>query len=401
MSDLPLPQFYAHSLIPLTPIFDDTLSLSSPEAQSTLSIALDNLYLIQRMLTSLGVFSENESVSEASNGQLLFMSIGWAIGTCEEKRNPGNMSERREALLKAEYAFQAFVELLRSYGILSPQEASEYSANNGAGLSNDPAKRREAKINQYKREKELREKINVIISRRKQVPADASTPLSFLISLLPKPNSEVSTAQSTQSGDVNEDDMAEESRETIIDVLHLLHSRALSSMASMKMELDILSAAPPIDPSLGISQADSRQGERGENDNTWRLDQLPTSLTRSSDLISSKGKVLRPFTILPSDSGVAQREKLKAGVFKQSWRLPTMTIDEYLDIERQRGNIITGGGQASYDKPTDSELLELDSEMDGTRHAEEQAEHKREKDEKWAQYTDDNPKGYGNTTNKG
>lgn len=78
-----------------------------------------------------------------------------------------------------------------------------------------------------------------------------------------------------------------------------------------------------------------------------------------------------------------------------------MTIDEYLDIERQRGNIITGGGQASYDKPTDSELLELDSEMDGTRHAEKQAEHKREKDEKWAQYTDDNPKGYGNTTNKG
>lgn len=56
------------------------------------------------------------------------------------------------------------MELLRSYGILSPLEASEYSANNGAGLSNDPAKRREAKINQYKREKELREKINVSLS---------------------------------------------------------------------------------------------------------------------------------------------------------------------------------------------------------------------------------------------
>lgn len=54
------------------------------------------------MLTSLGVFSENESVSETSNGQLLFMSIGWAIGSCEEKRNPGSMSERKEALLKAE-----------------------------------------------------------------------------------------------------------------------------------------------------------------------------------------------------------------------------------------------------------------------------------------------------------
>ncbi|AFR92469.1 hypothetical protein C343_00339 [Cryptococcus neoformans C23] len=399
MSDLPLPQFYSHSLIPLIPIFDDTLSLSSPEAQSILSIALDNLYLIQRMLTSLGVFSENESVSETSNGQLLFMSIGWAIGSCEEKRNPGSMSERKEALLKAEYAFQTFVELLCSYGVLSSQEASEYSEGNRTDLPNDPAKKREAKINQYKREKELREKINAVISRRKQV--SASTPVSFLISLLPEPPAEASAAQLTQSQDVNEDDMAEESRETIIDVLRLLYSLALSSMASMKMELDILSSAPPVNSSPGIPHADPRQGGRGENDDTWRLDQLPTSLTRSSDLISTKGKVLRPFTILPSNSGVEQREKLKAGVFKQSWRLPTMTIDEYLDIEKQRGNMITGGGQESYDKPTDSELLELDSEMDGTWHAEQQAEHKREKDERWAQYTDDNPKGYGNTTNKG
>lgn len=172
----------------------------------------------------------------------------------------------------------------------------------------------------------------------------ASTPVSFLISLLPEPPAEASTAQSTQARDANEDDMAEESRETIINVLRLLYSLALSSMASMKMELDILSSAPSVDPSQGIPHTDLRQGGRGENDDTWRLDQLPTSLARSSDLISSKGKVLRPFTILPSDTGVAQREKLKAGVFKQSWRLPTMTIDEYLDIERQRGNVITGGG---------------------------------------------------------
>lgn len=37
---------------------------------------------------------------------------------------------------------------------------------NRAGLPNDPAKRREAKINQYKKEKELREKINVSLSFR-------------------------------------------------------------------------------------------------------------------------------------------------------------------------------------------------------------------------------------------
>lgn len=51
---------------------------------------------------------------------------------------------------------------------------------------------------------------------------------------------------------------------------------------------------------------------------------------------------LRPFTILPSDA--ADRARLQAQVFGPGHRLPTMSIDEYLQIERERGNIITGGG---------------------------------------------------------
>lgn len=50
---------------------------------------------------------------------------------------------------------------------------------------------------------------------------------------------------------------------------------------------------------------------------------------------------LRPFTILPPG---ADRAQLQAQVFQPGHRLPTMTVDEYLEIERQRGNIITGGG---------------------------------------------------------
>ena len=53
-------------------------------------------------------------------------------------------------------------------------------------------------------------------------------------------------------------------------------------------------------------------------------------------------QLLRPFTILPSGAG--ERERFQNQVFGPSHRLPTMSIDEYLEIERQRGNIITGGG---------------------------------------------------------
>jgi len=78
-----------------------------------------------------------------------------------------------------------------------------------------------------------------------------------------------------------------------------------------------------------------------------------------------------------------------------------MTIDEYLEIERQRGNIITGGGPASEHEPTSKEKLALEAEMDGTVEGQEKAEIKRQEDEKWAQYTDENPRGVGNIMNRG
>lgn len=57
--------------------------------------------------------------------------------------------------------------------------------------------------------------------------------------------------------------------------------------------------------------------------------------------------------------------------------------------------------QASYDAPTESELLELEAENDGTAAGAEAAEKRRAKTENWAQYTDDNKKGAGNTMNRG
>ena len=99
-----------------------------------------------------------------------------------------------------------------------------------------------------------------------------------------------------------------------------------------------------------------------------------------------------------------------------------MSVDEYLQIERERGNILSGGGYvrhlhvfscsgivhiiASYrpqseQEPTSSEQLAIDAEQDGTMFGEEKAEEKRLKDENWARYTDVNPKGAGNTMNRG
>lgn len=57
--------------------------------------------------------------------------------------------------------------------------------------------------------------------------------------------------------------------------------------------------------------------------------------------------------------------------------------------------------KASLEKPTSSKQLQIDSEMDGTVAGEEKAEEKRQKDEKWSRFTDANPRGAGNTMNRG
>ena len=56
---------------------------------------------------------------------------------------------------------------------------------------------------------------------------------------------------------------------------------------------------------------------------------------------------------------------------------------------------------ASEAEPTSSEQLALDAEMDGTNEGGEKDEEKRLKDENWARYTDENPRGAGNTMNRG
>lgn len=57
--------------------------------------------------------------------------------------------------------------------------------------------------------------------------------------------------------------------------------------------------------------------------------------------------------------------------------------------------------QASADAPTESELLALAAENDGTAEAEEKGDQKRLKEENWAQYAEENKRGAGNTMNRG
>lgn len=76
-----------------------------------------------------------------------------------------------------------------------------------------------------------------------------------------------------------------------------------------------------------------------------------------------------------------------------------MRINELLlPVTSNRFCLIRAASQAA---PTSSEQLALDSEMDGTTQGEIKVEEKRQKEESWAMYTEANPRGAGNTMNRG
>jgi hypothetical protein len=66
-----------------------------------------------------------------------------------------------------------------------------------------------------------------------------------------------------------------------------------------------------------------------------------------------------------------------------------MTIDEYLEEERKRGGIIEGGGAQSgiRPEPNEDDLEKADEETMKAR--------------AWDEFKEENPKGSGNTLNRG
>ena len=153
-------------------------------------------------------------------------------------------------------------------------------------------------------------------------------------------------------------------------------------------ELKILAMKPPTPPP-GAEHREQDYRERqglGREEYSDRLDPSLSDLYRNGKagpILNKDGKPLQPFTLVDS------RQRLHNGVFQPDHRLPTMTINEYLDEERKRGGVIDGGGEQSiHSAPVDEDsMARADAETMKAR--------------EWDEFVEANPKGSGNTINRG
>ncbi|KAK3903923.1 TAP42-like protein [Staphylotrichum tortipilum] len=343
---------------------------NSTEYADTVSSAVALYQSSLALVGALSIFSPNESLEDLSTTDLPFLLINFHLAELTQKLPSSSPPDRKRLLAAARDAYERYLHLLDSYRLLSPSYTKlleRYTDSpatfSAVSTSGDPAARRDAKIANFKAEKDLRAKLEFL---RRQ------------------------PAYGTEDGGGDEDAVR------AVHLAHLYYSThmAFQALDSLNRECEILALAPSSPPQQprGTQQEDNdtrrRQRYGGLRDNADYSDRLDQPLQGlrglpGGPLLSKEGKPLQPFTLLSS------RQELARGVFRPGHNLPTMSIDEYLEEERRRGGIIEGGGEASWHRPEPDEddLEKADAETMKAR--------------EWDEFVEENPKGSGNTLNRG
>ncbi|KAK5146259.1 type 2A phosphatase-associated protein 42 [Cryomyces antarcticus] len=327
---------------------------NSATFQENLTAAITAYEECLRIADRVSLFSPNETLEDIASGDLQYLLLNYYVAELLQRVNGG---DRKALLLRARAAYERLLKMLDQYDILSPSDTNLYEkyrddpGSFSTASKTDPSARRETKISRFREEKDLKKKLEYL----RQTPTALQNDEAAL-------------------------------RDLLMTNITLCTHRAFQSLESIAQELQILSLAPP-PPLPGQQQPIDDRQRNGRNQNGYsdRLDAPLSQLSGglSGPILSKDGKPLRPFTLLDT------RQTVQDGVFRPDHSLPTMTIDEYLEEEKKRGGMISGGGEQSGIRPEPDE--------DNIEKADEETLKARA----WDEFKEDNPKGSGNTLNRG
>lgn len=321
---------------------------------------------VQEMAQRLGIFSLNETLEDVLTTELKYFVLLYHLGTLYGLRTDENNRSANLKIVLEKY--REFLRLCSHYELIPKGEWAELEIQIESGTpvkleSPSRESRRDAKIRRYKLERSLQQKIDE---------------LSVL------KNSAI--------------DNEELDRALALAVIQMAIYSAVQEMESSETELKMLiEIALHQAPDKGhTASSDSLERPRaGELD--WRLD-IPkkgflneegkvicVGSAHNSELID---QVLSPFVI------TSKREQLRDGVRGYDHSLPSMSIEEYLEQESARGGILAAPSGNNHRK--NSEGTNNNTSSTDTREEEE-----RIRSSRWDEFVENNPKGIGNTMNRG
>ncbi|KAI1916607.1 Type 2A phosphatase-associated protein 42 [Ophidiomyces ophidiicola] len=326
--------------------------------QDQLDSTLQLFETCHKLIAKLSLFSPNESLEDITTADLQFglphpLSIRGLI--CD---GIARSDDRLKNAQRVRERYEAFLELLDQYGILPAADKKfheqylESPDTFSLAPANDAAARRNVKVARFREEKELKQKLEYLSQNQKPIEHDDET--------------------------VRRLQLAE---------IHLYVHQTFQALDMLTQEVSMLKAAQ-LAAATRPQRVPQDAREYKENDIQSYSDRLDVGLSssgrgRGSPLLNKAGVPLQPFVL------TSRRTEIRKGVFRPGHNLPTMTIEDYLEEERRRGGIIEGGGeQSGIRKEIDEDDMEKANEETMKARA-------------WDEFKEENPRGSGNTLNRG
>ncbi|OOQ89331.1 putative TOR signaling pathway regulator (TapA) [Penicillium brasilianum] len=322
--------------------------------RDAVNAAIAKFHECQRQVSILSLFSSNESLDDVSTGDIQYMTLEYHLAELTQR---GLTADREATLRRALEQYETFITRLDEYELLSAGDKKlfeQYMANSSTftlAPLNDAAARRDIKVRRFREEKELKQKLEYLARNEARLQSD-------------------------------DDD----TRRLYLAELQLYIHQSFQALDLLIQELSMLSAMRNAPTPTQTTPDDPRQRTSlGGANYSDRLDPSLSQLLgrgRGGPILNSKGKPMQPFTLLD------RRTQLQQGVFRSGHNLPTMTIEEYLEEEHRRGNVLQGGEQSGMKPEVDEDDLD-------------KADEETMKARAWDEYVEANPKGSGNTLNRG
>ncbi|KAJ2307423.1 Type 2A phosphatase-associated protein 42 [Coemansia sp. RSA 2706] len=332
---------FARAQQQLKAIHGSSLATSSDEYQEQVHGVVKQLRQCLEQIRQLALFSSNETPDDYSTGELKLVLTTAYLGEALQKIS--SMDGRTAILEEAKAHYKQFLSTCRDLGIANqPEQPAE-----GTAASQNPGHSRMQKLERFKQQRAMQQEIDEIEARLARDSAD-------------------------------DEDMEEVEREYAVKLIELKVHQVQDDLSLLDSELDMARQMDEMRKSA-VQQQDSRAPST-----EWRLDphsyaQINPQTGRAArPTFNDRGQPMQPFVL------TNKRQQIKDNVFRPGWALPTMSVDEYLEQERERGNIISGGGKEPDPKPEidDNDYEALDAEV--------------MKQREWDDFTDNNPRGAGN-----
>ncbi|RCH91201.1 hypothetical protein CU098_008715 [Rhizopus stolonifer] len=347
LDGLSLGQLFLSGQSILTQLEDSTLSSTDPQYQSQVKDAIQRLTRADELITQLHIFSDNEILEDMNTNDLKFLLTTAYLGDLTLKLS-GKDLDRSTVLNQSKEYIQRFLCACQDHELLNKEDVTlmQRLSHNGKAPSVPAAQQREQKIARFKREKAIKQQIQQL---RQHID------------------------QANEKQDDEDRDIDETEREWILALIQLEIVGSLENWHAIEQEL-VMVKEMEIMREMMEKTGRSMFLEKPVNTRAnWGNDK---------PLLNKEGRPLQPFVI------TSQREQIKSKVFGYGHNLPTMTIDEYLEQEMARGNIIQGGGEPPEKQPIDDNDYEAqDAET--------------MKKREWDEFVEANPRGAGNRGNKG